>query len=107
MTAIVGAVVALLTNFLPLISSSSQVSSIVSMLIQIIPTVVKEAQDLVQPIKNIIAALQTNAATTAEQLAQLQTLDAVVDASFDAAATAALAEDATANPATPNAPPTQ
>ena len=106
MIAIVGAVISLLTSFLPLVSSSSQVGSIIATLIQIIPTIVKEAQDLVQPVKNIIAALQTNGAATAEQLAQLQTLDAVVDASFDAAATAAQAEDAAAPaPVAANAPP--
>lgn len=106
MTAIVMAVIGLLTNFLPLVSTSSNVTSIISTLIQIIPVVVKEAQDLVQPIKNIIAALQTNAATTAEQLAQLQTLDAVVDAAFEGAATAATTEDATAPvPVAANAPP--
>ena len=103
---IVTAVISLMTQFLPLINSSTQVAKFIEMLIQILPTVEQLAADLVQPIKNIIAALQTNTATTAEQLAQLQTLDAVVDAAFEGAATAATTEDATAPvPVAANAPP--
>ena len=93
MSAIITAVVALLGQILPLVQNSAQVASVIATLIQIIPVLVKEAQDLVQPIKNIIAALQTNAATTEEQMATLKAIDAQVDADFEAAATAALAAD--------------
>ena len=93
MNAIITAVVALLGEILPLIQTSSNVASIIATLIQIIPTLVKEAQDLVQPVKNIIAALQVNDATSLDQLATLRALDAQVDADFEAAATKVIAED--------------
>jgi redox-regulated HSP33 family molecular chaperone len=93
------AAVGLMTQFLPLINSSSQVAKFIEMLIQILPAVEKLAEDLVQPIKNIINALSTNPATDADQLKALQDLDAAYDAAFEAAATAATAEDA-ANPPT-------
>jgi len=94
MSAIITAVIALLGQILPLVQNSQQIASIIVTLIQIVPVLVKEAQDLVQPVKNIIAALQTNAATTEEQMATLKELDAQVDADFEAAATAASAQDA-------------
>ena len=92
---IVMAVISLMTQFLPLINSSTQVAKFIEMLIQILPTVEKLAEDLVQPIKNIIASLSQNPATDAEQLKALQDLDAQYDQAFEAAATAAQAEDST------------
>jgi hypothetical protein len=74
---------------------ASTITSIINALIQLIPTLVKEYEDLVPIVKNIIASLSANPATTADQLATLQTLDAKVDADFEAAATAAQAQDAT------------
>ena len=72
---------------------ASTITSIVNALIQLVPTLVKEYEDLVPIVKNIIAALSANPAATADQLKTLQTLDAQVDADFEAAATAAEAED--------------
>ena len=94
---IVASIVALLGQFLPLITSSSQVANVIQTLIAILPTVEHLAEDLYQPIKNIIAALQANSnqAATADQLQQLQQLDAQYDQAFEAAATAAQAEDST------------
>ena len=89
------AVVAMLTTLLPLLSSSgasavaSIIASIIETLIQLIPVIEKEITALAAPIKNIIAALGSNPATTADQLATLQTLDAQVDSAFEAAASAA------------------
>ena len=73
---------------------ASTITSIVNALIQLIPTLVQEYEDLVPIVKNIIASLSANPATTADQLATLKALDAQVDADFEAAATAAQAEDA-------------
>ena len=96
LSAIVTAVIALMTQMLPMINSSSQVASFISMLINILPTVEQLASDLVQPIKNIIGALSANPAADADQLKALQQLDAQYDQAFEAAATAAEAQD---NPA--------
>lgn len=93
---IILAAVGLMTQVLPLINNASQVAKIIELLVQILPAVEKLAEALVQPIKNIIASLQENPATDAEQLKALQDLDAQYDAAFEAAATKAEAEDAAA-----------
>ena len=74
---------------------ASTITSIINALVGLIPTLVQEYEDLVPIVKNIIAALSANPATTADQLATLQQLDAKVDADFEAAAWAAQAEDTT------------
>ena len=91
MSSIATAVVALLTQLLPILSTSagSTVIAVINALVQIIPVVVQEATDLVAPIKNVIAALSANPAATADQLATLAALDAQVDAAFENAAAAA------------------
>ena len=100
-SSLVVSVISVLTSFLPMINSASQVAKVIDTLVQILPTVSQLAQDLVQPIKNIIAALQTNPATDAEQMAALKALDAQYDQAFEDAATAALAEDSAATPPAP------
>jgi hypothetical protein len=95
---IILAVISLMTQMLPMINSSSQVAKFIAMLIQILPTVEQLAADLVQPIKNIINALSANPATDAAQLKSLQDLDVQFDTAFEAAATAAQAEDAATKP---------
>lgn len=102
MTGIVSAVLAILQAIVPSLSTSATVQTVINALIQIIPVLVKEAQDLVPMVKNIIAALGSNPASTADQLATLKALDQLTDAAFEAAATKALAEDSAA-PASPAA----
>lgn len=69
----------------PLVSNSAQIGNVISLLETWLPVVAKEATDLITPIKNIIAALSSNADVTADQFAALQALDAQADAAFDAA----------------------
>jgi hypothetical protein len=87
---------AIIQALIPSISSSVVVQQVLNGLIQIIPVLVKEAQDLVPMVKNIIAALSANPASTADQLATLKALDQLTDSAFEAAAAKALAEDAAA-----------
>ena len=94
MSAIVSSILAVLASVLPLVQTSASVAKVIEALIQILPIAVQVAQDLVTPIKNIIDTLKQNPATNAEQLATLKALDEKVDAEFEAAATAAIAEDA-------------
>jgi hypothetical protein len=96
---IVQAVIALIEAILPNLTVSATVEKIIQALIAILPAVVQEAQDLAPAVKNIIAALSASPAATADQLATLQALDAQVDTAFEAAATAAQAEDAGDTPA--------
>lgn len=97
MSALVTIVLAALQAVEALLTStgiaSSAVTTVINLLIQIIPLLEKEATTIIPYIKNIIAALQNNPQTTADQLAQLATLDAQADQAFEAAAVAAQAQD--------------
>lgn len=89
------AILAILNVILQISSSASAptIISIISMLEQAIPFLVKEYQDVAPMIKNIIAALRSNGDLTDAQQAQLNVLDGQTDAAFEAAAAAAEAED--------------
>ena len=86
----------LLGDLAPLVTSSSEIGTIISGLETYLPLITTEASDLITPVQNIIAALQGNSAVTADQLAALRALDAQADAAFDAA----LAAYNAANPGT-------
>jgi hypothetical protein len=91
MSAAITALLSLIGQLLPLVGSwtgSGAVASIITTLTQILPLVVQEVETVGPAIKNIIDALSANPATTAEELAQLQALDAQVDAAFESAAAA-------------------
>ena len=68
------------------VASTNVIDKILVALIQIVPIIAQEAQDLIVPVRNIIAALQNHGAVTAEQLVQLEALNKQVDDAFDAAA---------------------
>ncbi len=89
MTIAIQALLGLITNLIPLLTSSANASlidSIIKTLTEFIPFIVDEISALYTPVKNIIAALSATPATNAAQLAQLQVLDQQVDAAFEAAA---------------------
>jgi hypothetical protein len=89
MTLALTTLLSLISNLLPLLTSSANanlIGSIISTLEQFLPFIVDEISSLYQPVKNIITALSANPATTAAQLATLQALDTQADAAFDAAA---------------------
>lgn len=79
------AVFALVEEVLPLITAGGKVASVISTLETVIPLIAKGAVALYQPVKNILAALQSDGTVTADQIAQLKTLDQQVDAAYDAA----------------------
>ena len=84
--------VTLLTQLLPLIAKagvSEQVQAVINTLVQLLPDIIQEAEDLYQPISNIIAELSGNASVTTAQLDQLQSLQASMDKAYEAAAAAA------------------
>lgn len=64
----------------------SQITSIINTLVSLIPILVKEFQDVVPLVQNIITALRGNGTVTPEQLQQLDDLEAKIDAEFEAAA---------------------
>lgn len=86
-------ILSLISALVPAGTNAALIEKIVAALIQIVPVVVKEYQDLVPIVRNIIAALKADPSTTAAQLEQLQALEVQWDAEFEAAAAAAIAED--------------
>lgn len=88
---IIATVLQTILSIIPQITDSKGINKVVTMLLQIVPIIVKEAQDLLPMVQNIIAALSSKDGVTAEQLAALKALDAQVDAAFDAAVAAYLA----------------
>lgn len=96
MTAVLNALVALLSQIVPALSGQGAlVTTIINTLVQIIPVLIQESQDVLPEVKNIIAVLKDDPATTQEQFSQLAALDAQVDAAFDAAVKDVQAQDGT------------
>lgn len=89
MNIVVQAILTLIEQLLPAITSASNaslISSVLDALVKMMPFIVDEISALATPVKNIIAALSANPATTTDQLAQLQVLDKQVDDAFEDAA---------------------
>lgn len=95
MSAILTAIIPLIEALIPSLGTTGIAAQIITALTAIIPVAIQEAEDILPEIKNIIAEVSNSGAVTAAQVAQLQTLDAQVDAAFDAAAAAAQAQDGT------------
>lgn len=96
MSALVTIVISLLSGLLPLVEQaglSSAVTTVVDKVIStletIIPIAVNEAPEVVTDIQNIIATLKGSNAVTPAQFTALEAAEAKLDASFNAAATAA------------------
>ncbi len=84
-------ILALLASIASLTSETSVIAKIIKQLIQTLPVIVQEYQDLKAPVMNIINALSANPATTDEQMATLQQLDTTTDQAFDDSVAAYLA----------------
>lgn len=86
MNAVVSVALMFIQSMLPkLIGDSQAVQSVINMLVQIIPILIQQYKDVLPAVQNIIAILSSDDATTAEQRAKLEELDAMVDAAFDQA----------------------
>lgn len=66
--------------------------TVIEALIKALPVAIQDARDLIPIIKNIIAALKVGSVTQ-QQWNDLHAMEKQIDADFDAAAAAALAED--------------
>ena len=88
MTLAIQALLSLLQQLMPLLAGSNAalIDGILSTLEQFLPFIIQEVSALYEPVKNIIAALSANPATTTEQLAKLQVLDKATDDAFEAIA---------------------
>lgn len=96
MNAIIQLALTLLEQIAPQIAgaNASLIEKIVEGLIALIPLLVKEYQDAIPFIRNVIALIKGNGNVTAEQLQTLDDLEIQIDAAFETAATNALADDA-------------
>jgi hypothetical protein len=93
------AILALVAQIAPVISDAGSITNIITTLEGFVSAATAEVEAVLPMIKNIIAALKSNGAVTADQMAALNALDAATDAAFEQAAAADGA------PVDPNAPP--
>jgi hypothetical protein len=82
-----------LAQIAPMLTSNAAIAKVITTVSDLVPVVIKEAQDLKPLVDNIIAALKGNDAVTDEQLAQLDALETKIDADFDAEAKRVEAEE--------------
>ena len=68
-------------------ATSGQLQSVILLMERIIPAAAQLSADAIISIENIIQALTSHSAVTAEQIAALTAQSAALDASLDAAAT--------------------
>lgn len=87
---IVGAILAMIEQFLPLLgagaATTTQIGLIITTLEKILPLVINFVPTFYKTVKNIITALTSDPSTTPDQLAALKEIDAQVDVAFEAAA---------------------
>ena len=84
MSTAITTILTLLLALLPRISDNSAVTSVINMLTNLVPILVKEAQDVLPLVRNIIDLLRTKDLTI-EQLDELDAVSAQVDEAFDTA----------------------
>lgn len=94
MPAAITAILALLTQFAPTIAGAGGIGQVINVIAAILPPAFQLAKEEIPVIKSLIADIKGNSASTADQLAELDLLDARCDAIFDDALKSAEAEDA-------------
>ena len=98
MNAIVQLALTLLQQVIPKLAGANAtlITQIINGLVALIPLLIKEYNDVMPFIKNVITLLKNHNEITPEQLQTLDTLETQIDAAFEIAAEKALAEDAAA-----------
>ena len=86
MSAAIIALLSVIAQIAPSLGASATITNLIATLTGLLPTIIKEVQDVAPLIQNIIDALRNNSAVTPEQLAALDALEAKADAEFEAAA---------------------
>ena len=86
MTAVLLAALTVISQIAGSLGTPSAITSIIDLLVKILPTLIKEVQDVAPIVQNIIDALRNNNVITPEQLTSLDDLEAKADAAFEAAA---------------------
>lgn len=89
LSALASGIVSAITSLLPMLASSGVIpDAVVTLLLQLIPYAVKEAEALVTPIENIISTLRSSGSITPAQMAAVEASRAAAFAAFDATAAA-------------------
>lgn len=98
MEGIIQLALGLLAQVVPQLGGANAVliTQIVNGLIALVPLLIKEYKDAIPFVQNVITLLKSSNQITPEQLIALDVLETQIDAAFEAAAAAALAEDAAA-----------
>lgn len=98
MQAIISLALSLLSQVVPQLAGANAglITQIVNGLVALVPLLIKEYNDAIPFIKNVITLLKTHNEITPEQLQTLDVLEVQIDAAFEAAAAQAEAEDAAA-----------
>jgi hypothetical protein len=86
MTAVLLAALTVISQIAGSLGTPAAITSIIDLLVKILPTLIKEVQDVAPIVQNIIDALRNNNVVTPEQLTALDELEAKADADFEAAA---------------------
>lgn len=87
MNAVVSLVIQLLAKLVPAVADNQAlIGDVVASLEQMVPVLVKEYQDILPEVQNIIAALKGTDGITAEQWNALDALETQIDTEFEAAA---------------------
>lgn len=89
MSSIITQLLAFLAQIAGGLSDATAIATLITTLTNIIAAADQEIQAVAPEIKNIIAALKGNNSITADQMTQLEALDAATDQAFEAAASAA------------------
>lgn len=92
----ISAVVALLAQTVPTMTSSAAVNAAVDAVVALAPVVVKTVPALVASVKGIIDTLRGNSVVTQAQLDALDAAETKIDEDYEAALKAARDEDAAA-----------
>lgn len=82
------AILALIAQIAPVISDAGSITSIITTLEGFVSAATAEVKAVLPMIKNIITALKSNGAVTADQMAALNALDTATDAAFEQVAAA-------------------
>lgn len=95
MQAIIQLALGLLAQVVPQLAGANAglIAQIVNGLVALIPLLIKEYNDAIPFIKNVITLLKNHNEITPDQLQTLDILETQIDASFEAAAAKAEAED--------------
>lgn len=87
MSSIITQLLAFLAQIVGGLSDASAIATLITTLTNILAAADEEIQTIAPEIKNIITALKGNNSITADQMTQLEALDAATDQAFEAAAT--------------------